>query len=167
MTTTSINYAEVLNELSVPESSVKETEEIFQNTSELQKILENPLVDFHAKERVIDRILPVEMRNFVKTVCRHNKAELLTEIFDAYRELKWRQKGILKAVLKYVTPPREEQLEGIREFLCREFHMQKADIQLTEDKSLIGGFVLLADGQEYDWSLRGRFRRMEQRLTRR
>ena len=45
--------------------------------------------------------------------------------------------------------------------------MQKADIQLTEDKSLIGGFVLQADGQEYDWSLRGRFRRMEQRLTRR
>ena len=33
MTTTAINYAEVLNELSVPESSVKETEEIFQNTS--------------------------------------------------------------------------------------------------------------------------------------
>ena len=66
-----------------------------------------------------------------------------------------------------MTPPGDEQLEGIRNFLCREFQVQKVEIRIIEDKSLIGGFILQAGGKEYDWSLRGRCRRLEQKLTRR
>ena len=167
MTTAAVNYAKVLYELSVPQTSVQETKELLRESPEFQEVLENPLVSFEEKEKVIDRLLPEEVRNFVKTVCRHHKAGILKEILDEYEELCRKQQRILTAVLRYVTPPKEEQLENIRGFLCREFHAQKADIKLTEDKSLIGGFILQAGGMEYDWSLRGRFRRMEQRLTRR
>ena len=52
-------------------------------------------------------------------------------------------------------------------FYAGEFGAQKAEIEMIEDKSLIGGFVLLAGGSEYDWSLRGRYRKLEQKLTRR
>lgn len=167
MTTAATNYARVLYELSIPGDSVQETEELFRNVPELAQILENPLVSFPAKERVIDRLVPEKMKSFMKTVCRHHKAGSLNDIFAAYEELCRKQQKILTAVLRYVTPPGEEQLENIREFLCREFQARSADIKLAEDKSLIGGFVLQAGGQEYDWSLRGRYCRLEQKLTRR
>ena len=167
MTTAAVNYAEVLYELSVPQSSVEEAKELMRKAPEFLEALKNPLISFKEKERVIDRLLPEEVRNFVKTVCRHHKAGILKEILDEYEELCRKQQRILTAVLRYVTPPKEEQLENIRGFLCREFHAQKADIRLIEDKSLIGGFILQAGGMEYDWSLRGRYRKLEQKLTRR
>lgn len=167
MTTAAVNYARVLYELSVPQASVEKTKELLQEAPEIIKILGNPLVSLKKKEKVIDRLMPEEIRNFLKIACRHNKAELLKEILSDYEELCRKQQKILSAVLIYVTPPGEEQLGRIREFLCREFHVQRADIQLIEDRTLIGGFILQAGGQEYDWSLRGRYRKLEQKLTRR
>ena len=76
-------------------------------------------------------------------------------------------RSILHAVMRYVTPPKDAQLEGIRAFLCREFQAEQAEIEMIEDKSLIGGFVLQADGREFDWSMRGRYRMLQQKLTRR
>ena len=69
--------------------------------------------------------------------------------------------------MRYVTAPKDAQLDGIRAFLCREFGAQKAEIEMIEDKSLIGGFILQADGREFDWSMRGRYRMLQQKLTRR
>lgn len=51
--------------------------------------------------------------------------------------------------------------------LCREFQAESAEIEMIEDKSLIGGFILQADGREFDWSMRGRYRMLQQKLTRR
>ena len=70
-------------------------------------------------------------------------------------------------MMRYVTPPKDEQLKGIKAFLCREFQAEQAEIEMIEDKSLIGGFVLQADGREFDWSMRGRYRMLQQKLTRR
>ena len=43
----------------------------------------------------------------------------------------------------------------------------KADvkIQIVEDTSLLGGFILHVENDEYDWSLKGRLTRLEQKLT--
>ena len=167
MTTAVVNYAKVLYGLPVSRITVQETQKIFQNNPALTECLGNPLVAFEAKCRVIDRTVPEEIRSFVKVACRYHKTDLLGEIFEKYQELCRRDSGALQAVLICVTPPGDEQLEGIKSFLCREFQAQKAEIRILEDKSLIGGFILQAGGKEYDWSLRGRFRRLEQKLTRR
>lgn len=167
MTTAAVNYARVLYGLMVSEEAVQETEKLFRESPELGECLANPLTAFEAKVRIIDRIIPEEMRNFVKVVCRHRKAGFMEEIFRLYREICLEAEKVLKASLVCVTPPQKEQLEGIRAFLCSEFQAQKAEIKIIEDKSLIGGFILRAGGREYDWSLRGRYRRLEQKLTRR
>ena len=167
MTVTAVNYAKALNELSVSGESIQDTREIFREVRELTESLENPLVPFETKSRIIDRVIPEEMRNFIKVVCRHHKIELLEEIFSDYDALCREQAGILHAVMWYVTPPQDAQLNGIKAFLCREFQAQEAEIEMKEDKSLIGGFILQAGGREYDWSLRGRYRKLEQKLTRR
>ena len=167
MTTAAVNYAKVLYGMPVSRATVQETEHLFQENPELTQCLGSPLVSFEAKCRIIDRAVPRDMRSFVKVACRYHKTDLFDEIFNPYQELCRKEAGALQAVLICVTPPRDEQLEGIRNFLCREFQAQKAEIQVLEDKSLIGGFILQAGGKEYDWSLRGRCRRLEQKLTRR
>ena len=58
MTVTAVNYAKVLKELSVSEKSIQDTREIFREVRELTESLENPLVPFESKSRVIDRVIP-------------------------------------------------------------------------------------------------------------
>ena len=139
MTETSINYAKALYELSVPEEAVSETEKIFRSTPQLKGALENPLVSLKEKEHVIDRVFPQEMKNFLKVTCKYQKISSIYDILEAYGDYSRKQKGILKAVL----------------------------LTLREDKSLIGGFILSAGDKEFDWSLRGRYNNLRQKLTRR
>ena len=167
MTETSINYARALYELSVPEEAVLETEKIFQGTPQLRDVLGNPLVSLKEKEHVIDRIFPQEMRNFLKVTCKYQKINSIEEILKAYDAYSRQQNGILEAVLTYVTEPEEAQRQKIEEFLCREFGVKEVKLTLREDKSLIGGFILSARDREYDWSLRGRYMKLRQKLTRR
>ena len=143
MTETSINYAKALYELSVPEEAVLETEKIFRSTPQLKGALENPLVSLKEKEHVIDRVFPQEMKNFLKVTCKYQKISSIYDILEAYGDYSRKQKGILKAVLTYVI------------------------LTLREDKSLIGGFILSAGDKEFDWSLRGRYNNLRQKLTRR
>ena len=148
MTETSINYAKALYELSVPEEAVLETEKIFRGTPQLKGALENPLVSLKEKEHVIDRVFPQEMKNFLKVTCKYQKISSIYDILEAYGNYSRKQKGILKAVLTYVTKP-------------------EVILTLREDKSLIGGFILSAGDKEFDWSLRGRYNNLRQKLTRR
>lgn len=66
MTATAVNYAKTLYELSVSTEAVQTTKEIFREVPGLAESLENPLVPFEAKSRVIDRVIPDEMKNFIK-----------------------------------------------------------------------------------------------------
>lgn len=167
MTETSINYAKALYSLSVPEDAVKRTEEIFNTVPNVGSALENPLVSLKEKEQVIDRVFPPEMRNFLKVACKYHKIGSIQDMLDAYGQYSREQKEILQAVLIYVTLPREDQIVKMKEFLCREFSAREVSLDLQEDKSLAGGFILRAGDYEYDWSLRGRYRKLEQKLTRR
>lgn len=167
MTETFINYAKALYALSVPEEAVKQTGAIFREVPQVGQMLENPLVFLKEKEQVIGRIFPQEMQNFLKTACKYHKIGSIQDILEAYGNYSREQKGVLQAVLLYVTLPREGQLAGMKDFLSREFKAREVRLALKEDKSLIGGFILRAGDREYDWSLLGRYRRLEQKLTRR
>ena len=71
MTQTSINYGIVLYELSVPGEAVEASRRILEEVKELSKVLESPVVPFEEKEKVISRIFPEEMKNFLCVVCKY------------------------------------------------------------------------------------------------
>ncbi|MDC7287864.1 ATP synthase F1 subunit delta [Blautia schinkii] len=167
MTETCINYAKALYGLSVPEDQVKETEEIFRAVPQAGSLLDNPLVSLKEKEQVIRRIFPAQMQNFLKTACKYHRIGCIGDILTAYHAYCEEQRGVLQAQLFYVTLPKADQIEKMKEFLCREFSAKEAKLTLKEDKSLIGGFILRVGDREYDWSLRGRYLKLEQKLTRR
>ena len=66
-----------------------------------------------------------------------------------------------------MTQPNEEQLEKIKRFLCEKYEAEDIDLHMIQDPSLMGGFILTADGQEYDWSLKGRISNLKEKLSRR
>ncbi len=50
-------------------------------------------------------------------------------------------------------------------FLCKKYGAKSAKIEVRQDKALLGGFILrVGSDEEYDWSLKGRLSRLEQRI---
>ena len=158
-------YAEVLWSLGLADEVIEETKQIFAETPEISSVLMNPVIPRKEKHALTDRIFAEEIRSFLKVVTDHDKTEILDEIFRAYEERKQKDAGILTASLRYVIPPSEEQKKKMETFLCNRFHASRVEWDLAEDKSLIGGFILQACAEEYDYSVRGRLNRLEQKLT--
>lgn len=158
-------YARVLYELEIPADAVKESERIFSETPELGEVLCSPIVSPEKKFGLIERIFPAEIRNFLKTACRHHRLDIAADIFCAYEEYCREQEHIVSAVLSCTEPPSEEQLEKMEAFLCGRYGAVKAKIQVCRDESLLGGFVLRVGNDEYDWSIKGRLDRLKQKLT--
>ena len=162
-----IRYAKVLYELNMNREAIQKAEEIFAEVPQLKDVLINPTIREEKKFKVIDRVFPEEIRNFLKVACRHHRMELIGDIFKAYHQYCDEQNKILNAVLTCVEPPSEVQLNKMKAFLCIKYDAVKADIEIVQDKALLGGFVLRVGCDEFDWSLQGRLNRLEQKLTRR
>lgn len=167
MTQTSISYGTVLYELQISREAAERSRKILKEVPEVQKALEDPTISSETKHRLIERIFPKEMQNFLKNMCDHQQAAKAEEIFEAYQQYADRREGILTATLFYVTLPGEQQMEGIRSFLCRKYQCRDARIELVERPELIGGFILKTGSSEYDWSLKGRLQQLTQKMIRR
>jgi F-type H+-transporting ATPase subunit delta len=160
-----VRYARVLYELNIPNEAIQKTRELFTEVPQLQDVLVNPTIREEQKRKVIDQVFPAETRNFLKIACRYQRVDLLDDIFTAYDRYCDEQNKILKAVLSCVEPPSEVQLKEMQEFLCKKYGAQRVDVEIREDASLLGGFILHAKNDEYDWSLKGRLKRLEEKLT--
>ena len=71
MTQAANNYGQVLYELKVPKEMVEEAEVLFREVPQLKEALVSPVVKKSEKNRVIDRVFPAELRNFLKVLCGH------------------------------------------------------------------------------------------------
>ncbi|MFT4106655.1 MAG: ATP synthase F1 subunit delta [Lacrimispora sp.] len=167
MTQAAINYGQVLYELSIPEEAVEEAALTLKTVPQLKEALCSPVVGKDSKRRIIDRVFPEEIRNFLKVLADHQSMGLAEDIFKAWRARGFEQKGILEASLFYVTEPEEEQLREIKAMLCKKYGKKDVRLSLIQDLSLIGGFILRVGDVETDWSLKGRFRQLEQKIMRR
>ena len=142
-----MRYAQVLYELNVPKEAIQKAREIFEEVPQLHDVFVNPTIPAQKKERVIDKVFPQEMRNFLKVACKYERMDLIPEIFAAYD--------------RYC----DEQLKNMEAFLCKKYEASKARIEIQTDSTLLGGFVLRTGSDEYDWSLKGRLDRLGQKLT--
>lgn len=167
MTQTAINYAKVLYELQIPDAVIEEADKCFKETPELLHALANPAIPLKEKYAVIERLFTDRMKNFIKTVCKNGRMRQINEIFDVYQKYSKDKRSILEATLFYVTEPTKEQEEKFRAFLKKKYGCQSVELSLQKNRELIGGFVLSAGGREFDWSVRGRMKQLEQKLIRR
>ena len=83
---TESNYEKVLYELKISPETAADTAVMLESIPEILQVLTNPIVSQEEKHKVIDRIFPEELRNFMKVLCRYQKAQNAKEIFKKYQE---------------------------------------------------------------------------------
>lgn len=166
MTEKAMNYAVDLSSLSDAKRLLESAASIMEAVPAIDQELSDPTVPMAKKEIVIDRIFPHDIRNFLKRLCVNGDFDCLDDVHEALIELIKNQeaKGG-NAKLKYVTPPTDEQLDGIKKFLAKEFGKHDIEIEMEEDPSLKSGFVLTAEGKEYDWSQQGRIKQLSDSIN--
>lgn len=172
MTQTGINYGKVLFELGVSNDVVAELQKVFLSSEELMDTLKNPVVSATSKRHIVDKIFgggryPDIVVNFLKKVSDNGHMDEISEIFDGYLACYYEANKIVTAKLYYVTEPQESQIEGFKNYLCNQYQANEARLELIQDESLMGGFILSVKNHEIDKSLKGRLKSMRQRLTRR
>lgn len=160
-----VRYAKVLYELKIPKEAIQKTKDIFQEVPQLHDVFINPTIREEQKLKVISQVFPEEIRNFLKVSCRYQRMDLIEDIFIAYDRYCDEQEKVLNAVLTCVEPPSEVQLKEMKAFLCKKYDAVRANIEIRINQALLGGFLLNAGNDEYDWSLKGRLNRLEQKLT--
>lgn len=165
MTQVANNYGIVLYELGVEKDTVDTMMDIFSQTEELPKMLQNPVISKEAKHRIIDDIFPEAVRNFLKVLCDRQEVDMIGDIYNAYVCAYNEQHGILSAELTYVMEPDDEQVGQMKEYLKSKYGKAQVELAMHKDPALIGGFVLRVGDMEQDCSMKGRLERLEKRLT--
>ena len=73
----------------------------------------------------------------------------------------------VKAVLRCVTQPDEQQRMGFCRFLAGQYNAEgpeDVELEIVEDSSIGGGFILDIGNDEYDWSVNGRSKQIANRI---
>ena len=166
MTQAAIDYATSLRKTETPKELLQQVKDVLEAVPQVRSEFEDPTVSIEKKHLIIDRVFPKEIRDFLKILCDNMDFGLFDEICTAYDEIGRKPEAKEnQAQLIYVTAPTDEQLEGIKAFLAKEFHNPDMELTLKEDKSIKSGFVLRVGTREFDWSEKGRIEQLENRIA--
>jgi len=150
------DYAQQLYRMRVPKSEIEETSRIFDVLPETASQLSDPTVSLEKRLSIIDSIFPTEVRTVLKALCQDGIVSEWKNVAEEYLRVSREESTKLKVHLRYVTKPVEEQLVRIRNFVYDKYHTHNIEMELKEDDSLGGGFVLEVGHDQYDWSTKGR-----------
>lgn len=164
ISTSDVVYARVLLSLDVPFERAREMHRIFQKSSELVEILEDPTIDIEKKYNIIDRVFDKTLCNFIKVTVRNNMIYDIRAIYNAYKELYFKSKNFVLANIFSADPLPDEQIANIENFIKKRFRCDGVEFEFTEDKSLIGGFILKVGNFEYDSSISGLINRLKDNI---
>lgn len=165
MSEKAVTYAEHLYELNIPKEAVQKTADILEAVPQLMEELGEPAVLLEKKHHIIEKVFPSAVRDYLKLLCDNGLMQLFPEIVRTYEDMDPKRKEEFHADLFYVTPPTEEQLDGIRAFLLHKYDRETVTIRQVEKPELINGFVIRAGNEEFDWSADGRLKQLKEKLA--
>ena len=164
MTEKSLNYARDLQYQPEAMNLMQTAASILEAVPAIGEELSDPTVAIAKKHIVIDRIFPLEIRNFLKLLCDNGDFDLFNEVNTALRQaLEAKVENVDKAKLRFVTAPTDEQLSGIKAFLAKEYG-KDIEVELIQDSTLKSGFVLSVGTKEFDWSEKGRIEQLATKI---
>lgn len=135
-------------------SSLEEATKLISSSDELDNVLDDPNVSKTEKEKIIDDLFAPSVRRIIADLASKCKVTDLEEIAKAYIAAVDKQDNIADAVVYCVTPPNEEQANGLKKFICDKTGAADAKLDIVQDNSLIGGFIINIGDKEYDFSIK-------------
>lgn len=88
----------------------------------------------------------------------------MTQKVNEYADASQEQNTDIKAILRYVTMPSDEQLERLKIFLQRELNVSGVEIVFQKDESILGGFIIQSGNKEFDFSMRERLKEVKEQM---
>ena len=149
-------YLEKMIGEQITDRDMDEALDLLQIVPEIQKQLDDPTASPENKEKIIQKIFPLQIRGLLKLLAAHCQVSELEMLKEEYHTLSAEEKQPLDCVLEYVTEPSDRQLKGIVSFLEEKYPGRVLNLTRKQNENLGSGFILRAGSQEYDWSTKGR-----------
>ena len=149
-------YLEKMIGEQITDRDMDEALDLLQIVPEIQKQLDDPTASPENKEKIIQKIFPLQIRGLLKLLAAHCQVSELEMLKEEYHSLSAEEKQPLDCVLEYVTEPSDRQLKGIVSFLEEKYPGRVLNLIRKQNENLGSGFILRAGSQEYDWSTKGR-----------
>ena len=152
------------NQVSV--GSLEDALRLYNSSEELRETLNNPNYPAEEKQQVINDLFAPSVREFLGELAEKCQCGDLEELIEAYIVEGDRKKNIVHATVTCINPPDEKQLKGIEDFVRKETKSENVVVDIKEDASLVGGFVIAVEGKEYDFSLKTKMQTIKEQILR-
>lgn len=141
--------------------------EVCATSSDFNILLESPIVKTSQKIKAIQSIFSGKVNilslNFLVLIAENKREKNIPGIFRNLEELYRREEGIKTAVISSAQPLNESVISQVRQKLETEFKV-KVELSQKVNSSLIGGFVLRFDDQQYDASVSTQLKKIREQL---
>lgn len=154
----------MLDSLISPDA-VENAKKIFEGEPSVLTALTSPTISTDEKEATIDKLFDEDIRDYLKSLCRNSALSRIENIFAAFDELILARSKTVKAKVTCIEQPGEEELNGFRELIMRDFDAENVIFDIVIDKSILGGAKIEALGRSYDFSLRSNYETLKKELT--
>ena len=126
---------------------------------QLWEALCSPAVTPEEKGRVLARLPelapPDPVGRLLTLMAEKERLPLLPQVVQSARRLALEREGGALGTVTCARPLTEEQMERLREILCRLHRLKKVELEVRVDPALLGGLRLELQGVTYDKSVRG------------
>ncbi len=167
MTNLPDNYARVLFEMEVDPGDIEDARELLTGSEELTEALVSPIISTAEKQRVIDGLFPDSLKNFFKVMSDYGDIGCAGDMFLSYDALVREKAHTISATFAYVTEPDDDQISRLKKKLAKDYNIENVELELIEDKSLIGGFVLTVGDDVLDQSVKTSIQKLRRHFTER
>ena len=158
-------YVTALLKANVSADDIDKTDSVIKAAPEVSEILDNPAVSHDEKAAAVNELFPASVREFLLSVAENQEIASFAEIAKAYHEVLDKKNNIATATVTCVTEPSDEQLDGLKAFVCKETGAADAKIELVKDPSIIGGFIIQVGNKQYDRSLKSKLSSIKEEVT--
>lgn len=157
-------YAQALFELSIEQENSKEVygdinqcRKVFDDNTDLSKLLSSPIIEREEKQKVIDRIFGTEgiVRDFICLVTDKNRINYFGKITDNFNELYYAHNNIAEMTVITSIPLKPQMKEKLLKKL-EEKSGKTVMLKEEVDPSIIGGIILRMGNSQIDSSVKGR-----------
>lgn len=164
-------YAQALYGIYPNEGTLDLTARRLMENQELWESLCSPAVQAEEKERVLARLPMLDVHrillSFYSLLAEKGRMTLLPQVVEAFHDIALAERGAARCRITCAHEPEAEELEKLKQGLCRLHNKTDVIFDIHTQPDLIGGFVLEMEGVTYDKSVRGTltgmFRQMEER----
>lgn len=161
------NTASTLLEADVAHDDIREITDIWNNSEELRSSMLSSTVTDEEKERIADRAFSPAGAACIKMLLHKGALNELPAVVREYEKLKLKQQGAAVCQLYCAQKPSEELTAQFREVIRKKLGCNEVVLDIRIDPSLIGGYVLNADGKTYDKSVKNALKGLQKDLAKR